>query len=77
MNSAPLPSAIRAQARAMFLNYLAAQNGGKVAVFETRDFMTDRPLNEPKFIGVAESKTAARNAFGFFYVGNNCEVISL
>jgi hypothetical protein len=77
MNSATLPSVQRAQARHLFLNYLAAQNTGKVAVFEIRDFMTDRPLNEPKFIGVAESKTAARNAFGFFYVGNNCDIVSL
>ena len=72
-----LPSQLRAEARALFLNYLSAQNPGKVAIFEARDFMTDRLLYKPKFIGVAESYAAACEQFGFYYVANNCEVITL
>lgn len=71
------PSILREQARAMFINFLRADHAGKVAVFETRDFMTDRPHGTSKFIGIADSKDAARDAFGFFYVGNNCNVVNL
>ena len=77
MNQTPFRFELRAQARAMFLNYLAAQNPGKVALFQHTDFLHDSPFSESKFIGIADSKDAARADFGSFFIGNYCNVINL